>query len=180
MITIVKFIENENKGSSNSVISKTLGKYGVFNNRDGSLPPEQIPSPGEFWRVEVVKEIITRKKSGNAGGCFLLKPLSKVGHMDSGKPDITYLVPGGYEASHFQMSLVIVPKPLGFNWILDLDLRHHLRDQYHNDGVYKLNSFVVSLDGSTKWPIEESSEEGTPPSPDASPDSNTIYSPETD
>ena len=78
MITIVKFIENENPNSSNSVISKTLGKYGVFNYRDGAMSTEQTPSPGEFWRVEVVKEIITYKQSGNAGGCFVLNPLSNL------------------------------------------------------------------------------------------------------
>jgi hypothetical protein len=174
MITIVKFIENAGEGSSNPIISKTLGKYGVFNNRDGSLPPEQIPAPGEFWRVEVVKEIITHNKSGNAGGCFLLTPLSKVGHLDTGKPDITYLVPGGYNASRFKTSLVIVPRTLGFNWFAGLDLRHHLRDKYHNDGLYELNSFVVSLDGSTKWPVEESGD-----IPETL-DNSTIYSGESE
>lgn len=168
MITIVKFIENENEGSSNPILSKTLGKYGVFNDRDGTLSEDQIPSAGEFWRVEILKEIITRKESGNAGGCFVLKPLSKVGNLDGGKPDITYLVPGGYEASQFKTSLVIMPRPLGFNWLAGLDLRHHLRDQYHNEGKYELNSFVVSLDGSTEWPVEETGVDTV--------DNSTIYS----
>lgn len=170
MITIVKFIENDNAESSNPIISKTLGKIGVFNTRDSTVPPEQLPAAGELWRVEIVKEIITYKDSGNTGGCFLLKPMSKIGNLDTGKPDITYLVPGGYDASRFKASLVIVPRTLGFNWIAGLDLRHHLRDKYHNDGKYELNSFVVSLDGSTSWPVEESG------NADPTEDSGTIYS----
>ena len=168
MITIVKFIENSEERSSNPILSKTLGKYGVFNDRDGSLSKEQIPSAGEFWRVEILKEVIIHKESGNAGGCFVLKPLSKIGHLDNGKPDITYLVPGGYNAVRFKTSLIIVPRTLGFNWVAGLDLRHHLRDTYHHDGKYELNSFVVSLDGSAEWPVEES---GVDPV-----DKSTIYS----
>lgn len=161
MLTVVKFISNTNEESDNKIISRTLGKIGVFNSRDGSVSPQHTPEPGEFWRVEIVKEVVTRRDDGSTGGCFVLKPVSKVGYRNGDDPDIDYLIPGGYKTVRFETALVIVPKTLGFNWITEMDLRHHLRDQHHGKEGYGINSFVVSLDGSEDWPIEETGK-GTP------------------
>lgn len=155
MLTVVKFIANTNKESDNKIISRTMGKIGVFSSRDGSLSPQQIPEPGEFWRVEIVKEVINYLDDGSTGGCFVLKPMSKVGYSKEGNPDIDYLIPGGYQTIRYKTALVIIPKTLGFNWITEKDLRHHLRDQHHGEEGYGINSFVVSLDGSDNWPVEE-------------------------
>lgn len=160
MLTVVKFIENTNEESDNRVISRTLGKIGVVNLRE--VPSEQLPEPGEFWRVEIAKEVINHREDGSTGGCFVLKPLSKVGYrvnISVDDPDIDYLVPGGYRTTRYKTALVILPKTLGFNWIIEKDLRHHLRDQHHDEGGYKINSFVVSLDGSESWPVEETGRE---------------------
>ncbi len=161
MITVVKFIENPNEDNDNKVISRTLGKIGVFNYRDSPL----IPNPGEFWRVGITKEVIIRRQNGSVGGCFVLNPASKLGQREvEAIPDIDHRIPGGYKTVRFQTSLILVPKSMDRNWITEKDLRHHLRDQYHQeDGTYRINSFVVSLDGSEEWPVEESGK-GTPPS----------------
>lgn len=171
MLTVVKFIENTNEDSDNKIISRTLGKIGVFNYRDSSLSPSQIPSPGEFWRVEITKEVVAYREDGSTGGCFVLKPVSKVGQRDEGSPDIDHLIPGGYKTLRFKTSLILIPVKLGFNWITEKDLRHHLRDQHHGKEGYGINSFVVSVDGSEDWPIEES---GKGPSSDEG--YSTIYS----
>jgi len=174
MITLVKFIENPDPESRNPIISKTLGKYGVLNTRE-ELPEERTPSPSEFWRVEVTKEVIIHKEGGkNLGGCFVLNPISRVGYRDMSKqePDIDYLIPGGYETKRYKTSLVIIPQTLGFNWVAGLDIRHHLRDQYRDEkDLYMINSFVVSLDGSSEWTVEEVGLDGS-----RSGASSTIYS----
>ncbi len=164
MLTVVKFIANTNEESNNKIISRTLGKIGVFNSRDGSVSPQLTPKPGEFWRVEIIKEVVIHKEDGSTGGCFVLKPVSKVGYRKGSEndPNIDYLIPGGYKTIHYGTALVIIPKILGFNWITEKDLRHHLRDQHYGEDGYGINSFVVSLDGSASWPIEETGK-GQPP-----------------
>lgn len=170
MLTVIKFIENPNEDNDNRVISRTLGKIGVFNYRDSPL----IPKPGEFWQVEIIKEVIIHRENGSAGGCFVLEPVRKIGQREGeDSPNIDHLIPGGYKTVRFHTSLILVPKISGFNWITEKDLRHHLRDEHHQeDGTYGINSFVVSLDGSEEWPIEESGK-GAPPSDDGY---STIYS----
>jgi hypothetical protein len=158
MITLVKFIENPNKESNNKIITKTLGKFGVFDNRDGNLPEDNIPKPLEFWKVEITKELVIYREGGVIGGCFILNPISTIGRRvkknKRNEPDISYLVPGGYKTRRYGHALVIIPKKLGLNWVCGLEVRRHLRDYYHKNGKYELNSFVVSLDGTSEWPLK--------------------------
>jgi len=166
MITLVKFIDNPDPDSRNPMISKTLGKYGVletaqYQKSSSPYPLEEeencLPKSSEFWKVEIIKEVIIHRKHGTTG-CFILKPISKVGYKkvdEKQEPDIDYLIPGGYATKKFKTSLVIIPQTLGFNWVAGLDIRHHLRDQYMSEDGYGVNSFIVSLDGSTEWKVEE-------------------------
>lgn len=159
--TIVKFISNDDTNSRNAIITKTLGKFGVFHQRllDDLEDP---PQPREFWRVEILKEVVKEKENGAVGGCFVLRPLRRIGQRKidgAAVPDIEYVLPGAYDSVRYENSLIILPKLEGYNWICGLKIKQHLFDQYRvDDGAdrptFKINSFIVSLNGATSWKVE--------------------------
>jgi hypothetical protein len=129
--------------------------------------------------VSIVKELVRYQADGNSGGSFILQPISPVGlRRVSGnlKPNVDYLIPGGYGVRRYGSSLVIVPMRLDLNWICGVDDRRRLFGKYTQatDGeghVYKVSSLVVSLDGATAWPIHEQGHGGQQRM-------SSIYSPE--
>lgn len=125
---ICKFHENQDRDNRNNVITRTLGKFGVVSTAWYSdKRPDQIPQPGEFWRVRIIKEV----QAGQHNGCFVLEPRSK---LPGGPSDIDKLLPGFYTMEIVGGVVIITPKKgIGSsnnakpNWILPLAIKKEIK-----------------------------------------------------
>ncbi len=150
MITLVKFVRNELEGSSNELITRTLGKIGVIeSNTFEQMKPK--PRHDEFWYVEIAKEV----KEGTTKGCYILKPILKIGTTRVRgweTPDIVRLIPGTFRIEKRGNTLFIFPHKVdgtnGPNWILEGELRRYLLRQHRDPktGYYNVNSVIVVFD----------------------------------
>jgi len=152
MLTLVKYIANDNPRSSNALITRTLGKIGALH-RESVSAMAQKPQAGEWWYSEVVKET----GAGTERGLWVLKPVKLVHRIERDgfrDPDLNYLVPNLYTHHRTGNVLLVYPKREGPNWILPNSTRRHLIRSPRTAGVYQINSAVVVFDGSADWPRE--------------------------
>jgi hypothetical protein len=108
-IVIVKFFNNVLE-NYNSLLTRTLKKVGVI---DRNIRNNDIKD-GQFWKVKILKEICENQIKG----CFILQPLE---YIDTAT--IIKLVPGMYEELEEDNILFVLPKLLGYNYILPLNLK---------------------------------------------------------
>lgn len=160
MITLVKFISNNNPRSTNLLVTRTLGKFGVLHRESVSKMVEK-PGPNEWWYCEVIKET----GAGTDRGCWVLKPLHKIGYVERGgfrENDITYLLPNMYTARKKGNVLLLYPKREGPNWICFGKMRQHLmkRQRAAETAQYSVNTIMVVFDGGEDWAKEESKHRG--------------------
>lgn len=152
MLILAKFIHNDNPRSTNVLITRTLGKFGVLH-RESIEQMQQKPRANEWWYCEIVKET----GAGTDRGCWVLKPIKRVemvekhGFRDN---DITYLFPNMYTAQRQGNVLLLYPKRMGPNWICPSSMRQHLMRQHRNASTYKVNTVMVVFDQDTDWTKE--------------------------
>ena len=164
METIVKFFENteteEARRNDNILISKTLKKVAhidkdwVLNSifkptkadkladRLAKIPDGKtavMPQNQELWRCKINFEVL----HGINRGCFILHPLQKVEESSVVRIPATLC-----SLSSFDNILIVTPVPKEkVDWILSSDLRKHLINTYHADGI------VLALSNPDKrWP----------------------------
>lgn len=115
--TIVKFYKNTKQDSPNEIITRTLGKFGVIDNKQDTF---ENPKPEEFWVVEITKELQT----GSIKGCFMLKPLEKVDIEQVEK-----ILPDMCEVVEHEATIIFKPKEKWANghWILPLESKKGMK-----------------------------------------------------
>jgi hypothetical protein len=149
MITLVKFIRNRKVGSDNYLVTRTLGKVGVVKRE---VYEEMNPKPqhDEFWFAEIMDEV----HPGKVKGCWILRPIKKVGTVNSrgfNEPDIVRLIPGTFYTENRGNTIYVYPSEgsveKGPNWILDIDVRKALTSRFRKaDGSNPVSSIVVVFD----------------------------------
>jgi hypothetical protein len=156
MLTLVKFISNEKQKRGNPIITRSLGKIGVI---DSSIWDRMLnrPRSDEFWYVEILKEV----GDGTRQGCFILKPIKKIGTTKTLgylAPDIHRLIPGTFKTVKKANSLLIYPHKVngieGPNWILDSETKAFLRKKLQvRTGEVEFDSVIVVFDERAPEPI---------------------------
>lgn len=152
MIILAKFISNDNPRSTNLLITRTLGKFGVLH-RESVAKMDRKPHANEWWYCEVIKET----GAGTERGCWVLRPLHKIGYVERGgfrEPDTTYLLPNMFNTTRKSNVLLLHPKREGPNWICPNGMRSHLMRRYRDAGVYRVNTIMVVFDDAEDWPKE--------------------------
>lgn len=144
MRTVVKFINREDTNCRPPIsgtvriplMTKTMGKIGLIDDRWVAPGGMVIPAHDEFWYVDIVRET----RVGQNSGCFILHPVGIV-LINS----IQRLVPGFYtEESPNAVTLVVTPRHhLQLPWILPLKLKHELTTQMG------ISAIVVNLGGNS-------------------------------
>lgn len=148
MITIVKFIRNQRRNSSNRFVTRTLGKVGVIHSSHYWSMKDR-PRHDEFWYVEILEEV----EAGSSKGCFVLRPIKKVGNCQRQErvvPDVVRLIPGTFETEKRGSTLFVYPRNVdgtnGPNWILDGDTKTHLTKTQTADDSGGIDSMIVVFD----------------------------------
>jgi len=153
MITLAKFIRNDNPRSTNLLITRTLGKFGVLHRASVAKMPQR-PQANEWWYCEVVRET----GAGTERGCWVLRPTRQIGMRVASdgfrENNITYLLPNMYTSTQKGNALLLHPKREGPNWICPNGMRQHLMRRYRNAGVYRVNTIMVVFDEAEDWPRE--------------------------
>jgi hypothetical protein len=152
MITLAKFIQNDNPQSTNLLITRTFGKFGVLH-RESVAKMDRKPRANEWWYCEVVRET----GANTERGCWVLKPIRKVGIVERDgfrDNDITYLLPNMYEYHRVGNVLLLYPKREGPNWICPNSMRQHLMRRHRTAGAYQVNTIMVVFDAAAEWPRE--------------------------
>ena len=165
MITLVKFIRNQQKKSSNRFVTRTLGKVGVIHSSYYWSMTDR-PHHDEFWFVEILEEV----GQGTSAGCFVLRPLKKVDSCrKQGRlvPNVVRLIPGTFDTEKIGSTIYVYPKNVdglnGPNWILDGDTKSHLtqihRDKTAGTSTYTIGSMIVVFDEPFMGSIVKTGEE---------------------
>lgn len=115
VLALAKFHHNQDLDSSNKMITRTLGKFGIISKTyTGEMPTED-----EFWIVRIINNIRPEEHQG----CFILEPLKKVDYSKQ----IGKLVNGMYEEILSENKHIIYIKPLekfeNYVWQLTLEDR---------------------------------------------------------
>lgn len=150
MQTLVKFIRNENPRSTNMLITRTLGKYGVLHRESVTAMKDEKPGHNEWWYCEVVKET----SAGTDKGTWVLKPIRRVECVEKDgfrENDITYLVPNLYSYKREGNVLLLYPKRKGPNWICPNSMRQHLMRRNRQADIYAVNTVMVVFDDDDSW-----------------------------
>ena len=125
----IKISDVESK-SRNNLVTRSLGKIGVIDNRYTG------PQPGsnDLWLCTIVEEI----HPGKNVGCFILKPLRAL-HPDK----VDRLIPGMYTTELVNGCLIITPTKLKdkdgdvINWMLSVKERRGMDDN-NADEAYSI------------------------------------------
>jgi hypothetical protein len=125
--TVVLF-EESRVPSKNRVISRSLRKVAFIDNRLLDAPS---PNPGEHWLVEIVRENLS-----DDGGCFILRPLSRVP-----PDDLAPLLHGMYDLEVVHDSVVVNPKDPTKKWAMSIAAKRAILD---STGCH---SFVINQGG---------------------------------
>lgn len=165
MITLVKFLRNRDKTSDNYLVTRTLGKVGVIK-REVLATLNPAPQHDEFWYVEILNET----NPGKIKGCWLLRPLKKIGTVDRRgilEPDVIRLIPGTFDIDKRSNTIYVYPREsnieTGPNWILDGDVRGALTAKYKAaDGSSPISSVIVVFGEKLPPPIVTPPPEGKP------------------
>ena len=150
MITIAKFVRNDREDSSNLLVTKTFGKYGVLH-RDSVVAMSIKPKPNEWWYCEVVRET----GAGTPQGVWVLKPIARVETVERDgfrENNIMHLFLGLYDAQQVGNTLLLHPKRQGHNWICPSALRRFYMLRSKRNGNYQINSVLVVFDHAAQWP----------------------------
>lgn len=152
MLTLAKFIANDNPRSTNMLITRTLGKLGVLH-RDSITRLAQKPQANEWWYCNVVQET----GASTQQGCWVLAPTQKIGMVERDgfrENDITYLLPNMFRQNRRGNVLLLHPTRPGPHWICSNKLRQYLMQRHRVAGAYQVNTVMVSFDGATEWSRE--------------------------
>ncbi len=152
MKVLCKFIENDKHDSSNLLITKTFGKYGVLH-REAVAAMQEKPWYNEWWYCDVVRET----GAGTERGLWILKPLSKLGTIirDGFRDnDVAHLYAGCFTSKRVGNTLLLHPNQEGPNWICPNALRQHLMRRYRRNGEYGINTVMVVFDQAETWSRE--------------------------
>ena len=152
MITLAKFLQNDNAQSTNLLITRTFGKLGVMH-RESVAKMSRKPRPNEWWYCAVVQET----GADTERGCWVLKPTEKIGYVERDgfrENDITYLLPNMYEYKRVGNVLLLHPTREGPNWICPNHMRQHLMRRHRTAGVYQVNTIMVVFDKAAEWSRE--------------------------
>ena len=153
MITLAKFIHNDNPRSTNLLITRTLGKFGVLHRESVAKMPIK-PQANEWWYCNVVRET----GASTERGCWVLAPTKKLGTVvrDGFRDnDITYLLPNMFRCERRANALLLYPTREGPNWICSRGVRQHLMRRYRTAGAYQVNTVMVVFDEARAWPCEK-------------------------
>ena len=129
-VVIIKFHENQDRNNRNTILTRTLGKFGVISTAwYNGKRDDEVPRASEFWKVKIIKEV----QVGQRNGCFILEPLEK---LPNGAEDVDKLLPGFYTQEYYNSILIIRPKA-GLqshrnkpNWMLPLAIKKELAGVY--------------------------------------------------
>ena len=149
MLILCKFVRNDNPQSTNTIVTKTLGKFGVPD-REALAKMDRKPAHNEWWYCEIVRET----KPGTEKGVWVLKPIRFVEPIERDGyrlNNITHLVPGLFDIKRKDNVLLIYPKHKGPNWICPNPMRRHLMLKNRKDGCYGVNTIMVVHDDSEVW-----------------------------
>ena len=151
MKTVVLFVATNRRGDApeggwrNSLYTRSLRKIGVIDNRHPR--GGEYPANNEYWTVEIMRENLTVN-----GGCFILKPLKKVGdHIGQEavpidpKEDLLPLVIGMYEMETVEGAVIITPHDRSKMWVMSPLAKKAIVD------ASNAQSFVINH-GGTLWP----------------------------
>lgn len=119
--TVVKFCRNPDERQANRLFSRTLGKIAFIDHRWLDRQPDDKPTEGQFWLVDVVHET----RSGEARGSFLVHPLQRVEERE-----LKRLLPGMYREHHHGGVLLLEPDIGGCRWLLPLLHRKSIANVY--------------------------------------------------
>lgn len=149
MLTLCKFVHNDNEQSTNLLVSKTFGKFGVLDRRVLESR-EQKPNHNEWWYCRVTKET----GAGTPKGIWLLDPIRRVVPVERGgfrENDIMHLFAGIYTSERVDNVLLLHPKKKGPNWICGNAMRRHLMITNRQNGIYGVNTIMVVFDDDNVW-----------------------------
>jgi len=152
MLVLAKFIQNDNPRSTNLLITRTLGKFGVLHRESVAKMPQK-PRANEWWYCAVVKET----GAGTERGCWVLAPQEKIGTVERDgfrEPNFTYLLPNMYTTALKDNVLLLYPKHKGPNWVCSNGMRKHLMHRHRSAGAYQVNTVAVVFDEAADWPKE--------------------------
>lgn len=154
LITLVKFIHNWQENQLNRLLTRTLGRVGFiaaeyFQAHEKDPQLYAMPTHDEYWFVEVLEEI----GRNLARGCYLLRPLRRVGTTTRNgllEPDVVRLIPGTFRVEKDGRTLFIYPPRTGStvpNYILDNETKSYvLRHHKVGERNYTISSFIVVFD----------------------------------
>jgi hypothetical protein len=149
---VVLFVSTNRKGDApeggwkNSIYTRSLRKIGFIDNRYPKSGP--YPKNNEYWKAEIMRENMTAN-----GGCFILKPIRKVGDQfdnDGAVPinpseDLLPLVVGMYELEDVDGAVVITPHDKTKLWVMSPVAKKAILDSTN------AQSLVINH-GGTLWP----------------------------
>ena len=153
MITLAKFIANDNPQSTNMLITRTLGKFGVLH-RDSVAKLVQKPQANEWWYCNVVRET----SASTERGCWVLAPIRKIGIVERDgfrENNITYLLPNMFRKERKGNVLLLHPTSAGPHWICSNKMRQHLMRRHRTADAYQVNTVMVVFDGAAAWSREQ-------------------------
>jgi hypothetical protein len=118
------------RGSVNSLISKTMGRVAVISHGyEGPMPQNK-----SFWLCKIEKE----HGSGQQNGCYIVVPVKEVK-----LEQIMKLVPGAYETEIIGATVMCRPRVDGHYWIIPFSLKKFFIKKGKADVQYQ--SIVVPL-----------------------------------
>lgn len=122
VITLAKYYHNRDTESTNRIVTRTLGKFGIINkDYKGEIPKED-----EFWLTKIVDNI----KPTEHIGCLIVEPIKKIEYENVG-----ILLQGMYDEvpSDNPCLVFIKPKEAFKNSIWQLPLED--KKKYKNKSV---------------------------------------------
>lgn len=128
VLALAKFHHNQDLDSSNKMITRTLGKFGIISK---TYTGEQ-PKEDEFWIVKIVNNIRPEEHQG----CFIVEPLKKIEYVTQ----VGKLVNGMYEEVPCENNTIVYVKPLEKfeNYVWQLTLED--RKRYNGKSVIVIQS----------------------------------------
>jgi hypothetical protein len=155
--TVVLFVSTNRRGDApeggwrNNIYTRSLRKIGFIDNRHPKSGP--YPKNNEYWIAEVLRENMTAN-----GGCFILKPLRKVGdHVGAEavalnpNEDLLPLIVGMYEIEVLEGAVIITPHNKAL-WVMSPTAKKAIMD-----ATPDAHSLVINH-GGTLWPRRKPAE----------------------
>lgn len=119
------------RGSTNPVISNTMGRVAVLN----FLYQGTTPQPKSFWLCRVDREASLH----DGRGYYVVTPVREVQLSD-----IVKLIPGTYDAIPHGSTMILKPKITGHLFLAPFSIKRKFIKQEYADHLY--NSLIVPLE----------------------------------